>query len=172
MLEKTPESPLDYQGNKPVSPKGNQPWIFMDNTVAEAEVPILWPPDSKSWLIGKRSWCCERLKAGEGGQQGIRWLDGITNWIAMSLSQLQETVKDREAWHASVHEVAKSWIWLSNWITRRQPYYCERTNHIFLQTNKIKAKHIDECRLDQIILLLSKGCWNNHQVNGNVWHLE
>ena len=49
VLEKTPESPLDYKETQPVSPKGNQPWIFIERTDAEVETPILWPPDSKNW---------------------------------------------------------------------------------------------------------------------------
>ena len=53
MLEKTLESPLDSKEIKPVNPKGNQPWIFIERTEAEAEIPILWPPDVKSHLIGK-----------------------------------------------------------------------------------------------------------------------
>ena len=53
MLEKTPESPLDSKEIKPVNPKGNSPWIFIGRTDAEAEAPILWPPDVKSWLTGK-----------------------------------------------------------------------------------------------------------------------
>ena len=54
-VEKTLESPLDFKENKPVHPKGNQSWIFIGTTDAEAETPILWPPDAKSWLIGKDS---------------------------------------------------------------------------------------------------------------------
>ena len=89
----------------------------------------------------------------------------------MSLSKLQETVKDREAWHAAVHEVSGSDMTEQLNNKKTTLLLWENTSY-FLQTNKIKAKHNDGCRLDQIILLLSKNCWNNHQVNGNVWHLE
>ena len=64
LLEKTLESPLDCKEIKPVNPKGNQPWILIGRT--DTKAPVLWPPDGKSWLTGKKSWCWERWKAGEG----------------------------------------------------------------------------------------------------------
>ena len=70
VLEKTLESPLDCKEIKPINPKGNQPWIFTGRTDAEVEAATLWPPDVKTWLIG-RLWCWERLKAGgEGYDRG------------------------------------------------------------------------------------------------------
>ena len=75
------ENPLDCKEIKRVSPKGNQPWISIERTDAEAEAPILWPPDGKS--IRKRPWCWERLNAGgEGGDRGWDgWMASLTLWI-------------------------------------------------------------------------------------------
>ena len=82
VFEKTLESPLDCKEIIPVYPKENQSWIFIGRTDAEAEVPILSPPDAKNWLIGKRSWCCQRLKAGgEGANRGWDgWMASPTQW--------------------------------------------------------------------------------------------
>ena len=111
VLEKTIESHLDCKEIQPVNPKGNQPQIFIRRTDAEAEAPVLWPPDAKScW---KRPLCWESWKA--KGERGSRGWDG-RNSMEMNLSKL-EMVTDREAWCAVVHEVSDCRARLGDWTT-------------------------------------------------------
>ena len=119
------ESALDSKEIQTVHPKGNQSWIFIGRV--DAEVPILWPPDVKNWLIGKdpdarKDWRLEEKRRTE---------DEMVGWhhqLDVSLSKLQELVMDRETWHAAVHGVAKV---RHDWATKLNWAQCNNAHKIF-----------------------------------------
>ena len=111
VLEKTLESPFDCKESKPVNPIGNQYWIVTERTDAEAEAPIPWPPDAKNWLIGKDPDAGKIEGRRRRGQDG--WMASPTWWSWVWASS--RSWWTREAWDATVHEVTKSWTWLSDW---------------------------------------------------------
>ena len=117
VLDKTLENPLDCKEIKQVNSKGNQSWFFIGGTDAEAEAPILWPPDAKSWLFRKdpdaeKDWNQEEKGMTEGRMFG--WHNCLNG------HEFEWAPGDGEgqgAWRAAVHGVAKSWMWWSDWTT-------------------------------------------------------
>ena len=115
---KDSESPLVSKEIQPVTPKGNQPWILVGKADAEAEAPILWLPDVKNWLTGKDPDAGKDRRQEEKGATEDE-IVGWHHWLnGHEFEQaLKKIVKDRGAWCAAIHRVAKSWTWLSEWTT-------------------------------------------------------
>ena len=130
------KSSFDCKEIKPVNPKTNQPWIFIERT--DAEAPILWPPDVISQITGKDPDVGKIEGKNRSGWQRMRWLDivSLTQWD-MNLSKLREKVEDRGTWCATVHGVAKSWTWLSDLATTT--YRTKRTSNGHVERELIEA---------------------------------
>jgi len=166
VLEKILESPLDCKEIKPVSPKGNQPWIFIGRTDAKAETPILWPPVVKNWLVGKdpdagKDWrqekgmtedemvgCHHRLN----GHEFCFVLFCFVSVFFFFGHEFEQAPGDWEAWHAAVHGVANSQTRLSNWTTttvylylkeplRPQPTTSVSISSLFMSFTPLRAPY-------------------------------
>ena len=114
VLEETVESPLDCKEIQPVHPKGDQPWDSLEEVMRKLKHQYFGHL-MQSPLIGKDPDAGKDWGQKEQGQQRMRWLDGITDTVDKTVSELQEKAKDREAWRAAVHGVAKCWTHLSDW---------------------------------------------------------
>ena len=122
VLEKTHKCPLGSKEIKAVNPKGNQPWIFIGRTDAEAEAPILWPPDAKNWLIGKdpnagKDW--RQKEKGAGGWDG--WMASPTQWTWVLANS--GSCDGQGSWYAALHGVTKNPTQLGTAITTRRHFF-------------------------------------------------
>ena len=146
VLEKSLESPLNSKEIKSVNAKGNQRWIFTARTDAEAEVPILQPPDATSQLTEKKTLRLGKIEGRRRQWQRMRGLDGITDLLDIILSKLQEILKDRKVWCAAVHGVAKSQKQLSNWTRSHHNLFpssnLQSMSSLLEHPHKLRSSHL------------------------------
>ena len=168
----------------PARPKGNQSWISIGRTDAEAGAPMLWPPDVKGRLIGEDPDAGKDWRQEEKGRQRMRWWDGITDLMDMSLSKLWEKVMDREAWCAAVCGVTKSQTRLSNWATglalrEKQHFLCWVLDpHGFLFPTDLgyagynhPILHMRTLRKSSTVVVLLRASHESNHKEYEVWRL-
>ena len=151
MLEKTLESPLDSKEIKPVNPKGNQAWIFIGRIDAEAEAPIFWQPDEKSWLIEKKPDAGKDWRQERRGWQRKRWL--VAWHHQLNGYEFEQALGDRwwRTGKPGVLQLTKSWTWLSDWTAT---------------TTKLCSKSVD------LRIWRSSGCVWLHHMSLQIWITE
>ena len=166
--EKTLESPLDCKEIQRVSPEGNQSWIFNARTDAEAETPILWPPDAKNWLFGKRLWCWKRLKAGgEGDNRGWDgWMASPTwwTWVWASSGSWWWTRKPGTLQSTVSQRVGHYWVTQLNWtdwsMSKKEGGPWSSTEHLPTvlasvvapsNTQPFKCKLFTSCKIQMLV---------------------
>ena len=155
VLEKTLESSLDCKEIQPVHPKGNQSWIFIGRTDAEAETPILWPPDGKNWLIWKAPDAGQDWRQQEKGMTEDEMV-GWHHWVnGHEFEQAMGVGEGQEHWHAAVRGVAKNQTRLTDWAS--QLAQLNWANFYNFKTKKIPAG----------MLLL--GCYRVRVLLGEYW---
>ena len=131
VLEKTLESPLDCKEIKSVNPKGNQPWILIGSTEADAEAPILWPPDWRANSLEMTLMLAKTESKMRRGWQRMRWLDSITDSMDRNLSKLWGLVEDRGSYHASIPLHLWSHRVSHDLVTEQQQQPCKEDLYIF-----------------------------------------
>ena len=169
LLEKTLDSPSDCKEIKLVNSKGNQSWIFIGRTDAEAEAPILWPPDVKNWLI-RKDLKLGKIEGRRRGWQRMRWLGGVSDSMDMSLSKLRELVIDREAWHAvsmGLWRVRHDWANELNWT---MPWWLLwLSSEVFGKLLTVKVIWYVFRKILAVSLLKGNWLYHNLKLTVNIW---
>ena len=171
VLENTLESPFDYKVIQPVHPKGNQPWIFIGRTNAKPEIPILWPPDAKSWLTGKDPDAGKDWVQDEKGTQRMRWLDGI---IDSNEHEFEQTLGDGEGQGSLpccspwCHKESDRTEWLNNnmAITESKVWPDDKTDFKAIRGLLYNCRWVDSI-LNWWLLHSEHKCWGN---NANTYY--